>query len=192
MKLEYKNKENQYKTVKEVLQKHFQISSRLLTKLKNNQKIFINHIPAMPYQSITSEDTITIDISFEEQSENIVPTKMDLSLVFEDESMLILNKPPYLPIHPSISHYTDSLSNGVQYYFMKKQIQTKIRPVNRLDKDTSGLVIFAKNAYVQEALKLQMQKSIFKKSYQAILTRKSYHRIWYHRCPNCSQGREYY
>ena len=78
----------------------------------------------------------------EEDSFNIVPTKMDLSILYEDDSLLIINKPPYLPIHPSIKHYKDSLSNGVKYYFEQIGLKKKIRPVNRLDKDTSRYSYF--------------------------------------------------
>lgn len=170
MKLEYKNTHNEYKTVKDVLKKHFFVSDRLLLKLKRNKKIFVNSQIAFPHTPLELNDEIVTDISFEETSENIVPIKMDLEIVFEDETMLILNKRAGIPVHPSMAHFTDSLSNGVQYYFMQNYIKTKIRPVNRLDKDTSGLVIFAKNEYVQENLSRQMLRHTFEKSYQAILT----------------------
>ncbi len=170
MKLEYKNTNHQYKTVKDVLKKHFLVSERLLLKLKRNNKIFINNEIAFPFTSLKLNDNIIVDISFEETSENIVPIKINLEIVFEDETMLILNKPYGVPVHPSMLHFSDSLSNGVQYYFMQNHIKTKIRPVNRLDKDTSGLVIFAKNEYVQENLSRQMKNHTFEKNYQAILT----------------------
>ena len=88
---------------------------------------------------------------------------------------MIINKPPNLPVHPSISHFQDSLSNGVKYYFNSINLNRKIRPINRLDKDTSGIVIFAKNEYVQEALIKQMKDNIFKKEYLAILNGKFEH-----------------
>ncbi len=169
MKLEYQNQENKYETVKEVIKKEFAISERLFLKLKRNEKIFVNNQIALPHQLIQLNDHIVVDISFDEQSENIVPTKMDLNIVFEDDTMLIVNKSSNMPVHPSMAHFTDSLSNGVQHYFLENNIKTKIRPVNRLDKDTSGLVIFAKNEYVQENLSRQMQAHLFQKSYQAIL-----------------------
>ena len=97
------------------------------------------------------------------------PMKMDLKIVFEDDSLLIINKTAGIPIHPSIHHYEDSLSNGVKYYFHQIQLHKKIRPVNRLDKDTSGLVVFAKNEYVQENLIRQMKTKEFQKEYLAIL-----------------------
>ena len=95
---------------------------------------------------------------------------MKLDIVFEDDCFLILNKPAGIAVHPSILHYQDSLSNGVKFYFEVKGINRKIRPVNRLDLNTSGLIIFAKNEYVQECLIQQMNNCIFKKEYLAIVS----------------------
>ncbi len=93
---------------------------------------------------------------------------MELNILFEDDYLLILNKPAGFPIHPSINHYEDSISNGVRYYFDSIGLKKKIRPVNRLDKDTSGIIIFAKNEYVQECLVRQMKRNEFVKEYIAI------------------------
>lgn len=65
-------------------------------------------------------------------------------------------------------HYTDSLANGVKFCFEQKNIKKKIRPINRLDKDTSGIVIFAKNEYIQEFLVKEMKKNTFFKEYIAV------------------------
>ena len=94
---------------------------------------------------------------------------MELDILYEDDGLLIINKSPNMPVHPSILHFDDTLSNGVKYYFNEKNIQKKIRPVNRLDKDTSGIVIFAKNQYIQECLVLEMKVNQFQKEYYAIL-----------------------
>ena len=85
---------------------------------------------------------------------------------------MIINKPAGIPVHPSMEHYTDSLSNGIRAYFDQISLRKKIRPVNRLDKDTSGIVVFAKNEYVQEALVRQMQNHLFQKEYIAIISGK--------------------
>lgn len=144
MKLEYIVKTTNYQTVKEVLKAHFHISDRLLLKLKRHNQIFVNGNPAFVHTPVCLNDCICADISFDEKSENILSTPMNLNLVFEDEAMLILNKPAGIPVHPSMAHFSDSLSNGVQFYFEKKKIHTKIRPVNRLDKDTSRSCYFCK------------------------------------------------
>lgn len=169
MKLTYKIKENDnYSTIKEVLKAYFNISDRLLLRLKKADKIFLNSTPSSINQFINKNDTIEFLIDFEEDNSNIVPTKMDLDIVYEDEGYIVINKPAGIPIHPSMDHFTDSLSNGVRYYFDKIDLKKKIRPVNRLDKNTSGLVIFAKNEYIQECLVRQMNEGNFYKEYIAI------------------------
>lgn len=172
MKLEFKvTEKNNYFNIKEVLKCHFEISDRLLVKLKKSQNIFLNGLPAYVTAKVQINDTISIDLDYEEISDNIVPVEMDLNIIFEDDAFLIVNKPYGIPVHPSILHFKDSLSNGIKYYFDKINLKKKIRPINRLDKDTSGIVIFAKNEFVQEALIKQMKNNIFKKEYLAILTK---------------------
>lgn len=170
MKLEYTIKNTTYQTVKEVLKSHFHISDRLFLKLKRHNQIFLNGKPTFSHARVSINDTVSTEISFIEKSTNIVPTSMLLDILFEDETMLILNKPAGIPVHPSMKHFTDSLSNGVQNYFDEQNVMTKIRPVNRLDKDTSGIVIFAKNEWIQENLVSQMANHTFEKYYWAILT----------------------
>ena len=169
MELKFKATDNNYHTVKEILKAYYQISDRLLTKLKKDNRIFLNNKPVYVTEKVSIGDILNVNMNFEETSENIIPTKMNLEIVFEDEYFLIINKPANTPVHPSCNHYENSLSNGVKYYFDSIDLKRKIRPINRLDKDTSGLVIFAKNEYIQEALIKQMKSNIFKKEYIAIL-----------------------
>lgn len=158
-----------YETVKQVLKEEFEISDRLLLKLKTNQKIYKNSNISNVHEKVLKDDIIEIFLDLEEDNSNIVPTKMNLNILYEDDCMLVINKTPNVPIHPSRAHYEDSLSNGVSYYFKQIGLNKKIRPVNRLDKDTSGIVIFAKNEYVQECLVRQMKSGKFKKEYIAIV-----------------------
>ena len=169
MKLIYKiKKEDTYVNVLEVLKCEFGISERLLHKLKRNNLIFLNNKSVFPNTSLKINDEISVIINFEEDNSNIVSTKMDLYIIYEDQGLLIINKPSGIPVHPSMDHYTDSLSNGIRYYFDTINLKRKIRPVNRLDKDTSGLVVFAKNEYIQECLVRQMKNHTFTKGYIAV------------------------
>ena len=170
MNLSYKVIDNKYENLKQILKLEFGLSDRLLLRLKTNKKIFINDKIAFINDLIHLNDTISVLIDFEEDNSNIVPTQMNLNIVYEDEFMLILNKPAGIAIHPSCMHFDNSLSNGVKYYFDSIGLKKKIRPVNRLDKDTSGLVVFAKNEYIQECLVNQMKSKSFKKEYFAILS----------------------
>lgn len=157
-----------YFNVKELLKVKFQISDRLLIKLKKNKKILLNGSPTFVDYNLKPFDTVEIIIDFEEESENIVSLEMNLDIIYEDEYYLVINKPAGLAVHPSILHYNNSLSNGVKYYFEQNDIKKKIRPINRLDKDTSGIVIFAKNEYIQEYLVREMKDNIFYKEYIAV------------------------
>lgn len=157
-----------YTNVKEVLKAHFRISDRLLLRLKNTQNILLNGATTYISKSVKPGDDISVIINFVEDNSNIVAKKMDLDIIYEDDCYLIINKPYNLAVHPSMLHYDNSLSNGIKYYFDSIGLQKKIRPVNRLDKDTTGLVVFAKNEYIQECLVYQMKTMQMHKTYIAV------------------------
>ena len=170
MKLEYiVNDLTKYESVKQVLKEEFLMSDRLIVKLKKSKQIYLNNKPTFVNKKLQIGYKIYINIDFEENSDNIVSTKMDLDILYEDEGLIIVNKPPFVPVHPSMDHFEDSLSNGIKYYFNSVGLKRKIRPVIRLDKNTSGIVVFAKNEYIQECLIKQMKSNIFKKEYIAIV-----------------------
>lgn len=169
MEITYTIEENN-KTIKQILKERLFISDRLLTFLKKNSLILYNNDKITNLNILARlNSTVTVDLNFEEDNNNIVPIKMDLKIIYEDEALLIVDKPAGIPVHPSILHYTNSLSNGVKYYFDSINLKKKIRPVNRLDRNTSGIVIFAKNQYIQECLIHQMQTKKFKKTYLAVV-----------------------
>ncbi len=163
------NTPNLYNTVRDVLKNYFLVSSRLLLKLKNNNCVFLNNKKCSINSTISLGDIISFSLDYDEDNSNIVATNIPLNIVYEDDCLLIINKQPNIAIHPSMLHYDNSLSNGVKFYFDSIGLKKKIRPVNRLDRNTSGLVIFAKNEYVQEFLIKQMQNNTFSKEYLAIL-----------------------
>lgn len=163
------NTPNLYNTVRDVLKNYFLVSSRLLLKLKNNNCVFLNNKKCSINSTISLGDIISFSLDYEEDNSNIVATNIPLNIVYEDECLLIINKQPNVAIHPSMLHYDNSLSNGVKFYFDTIGLKKKIRPVNRLDINTSGLVIFAKNEYIQESLIKQMQAKVLSKEYLAIL-----------------------
>lgn len=173
MELQYilQEKDN-YLTVKEVLKAYFHVSDRLFLKLKKNNKIFLNGNNIDVNHSVFTGDIVSFCLDDTEDNSNIVPTKMNLNIVFEDDAYIVVNKPSNMPVHPSMDHYEDSLSNGIKYYFDSIGLQKKLRPINRLDKNTSGLVIFAKNEYVQEELIKQMKENTFYKEYIGICSGK--------------------
>ena len=169
------NNDDNFSNLKELLKVYFYISDRLLLKLKQNNKILVNGKIANIHNSLNCGDLVEIIIDFEEDNSNIIPVKMDLNILYKDDALLIINKPAGIPVHPSMDHFTDSLSNGVRFYFDSIGLKKKIRPVNRLDRNTSGIVIFAKNEYIQECLVRQMKAGLFEKEYIAICEGKFEH-----------------
>ena len=110
---------------------------------------------------------------------------MHLDIVYEDEHLLAINKPAGIAVHPSILHFDDSLSNGVRFYFDSIGLKKKIRPVNRIDLNTSGLVLFAKNEYIQECLIKQMASNTFRKTYLCLVNGTLDAKKRYNRCAYC-------
>ena len=140
----------------------------MITKLKKANKIYLNDLQTYTKKSLTVGDTVSVLIDFEEDNSNIVASNIPLNIIYEDDYLLVLNKPANIAIHPSILHFDNSLSNGVKFYFDKLGLKKKIRIVNRLDRNTSGIVVFAKNEYIQECLIKQMKTKELKKEYLAI------------------------
>lgn len=170
MELVYEIKENDFnKTINELILKEFNFSNRLLTKLIKNKNILFNEKEVDTRTLVTNPGIIKIDFNYNEDNSNIVATKMNLNIIYEDEWMLVINKPACYPIHPSRLHFEDSLSNGIKYYFNSINLNKKIRPVNRLDLNTSGLVVFAKCEYIQENFSNQMANNLFKKDYLCLV-----------------------
>lgn len=142
--LKYTKLNKDYSTVRQVLKQEFHISSNLLTDLRKTESVFLNESPIYLDAKIVNNDVVSVNIDFDEECNNIVATKIPLDILYEDDSLLIINKPAGIPVHPSMQHFEDSLSNGVKYYFDSIGLKRKIRPVNRLDRNTSGIVILSK------------------------------------------------
>ncbi len=117
MELNYIVKNNKYKNINEILISEFHLSNRLRTKLINLKRIYKNNLLIDTRSNLNINDIISINFDYEEDNSNIIPTKMDLNIIYEDDWILVLNKPAGIAIHPSMLHFDDSLSNGVKYYY---------------------------------------------------------------------------
>ena len=102
-------------------------------------------------------------------SDGIVPVSMSLSILYEDEDILVINKPADMPVHPSIGNYTNTLANGVAAYLDAKDEHSPFRCINRLDRDTSGALILAKNAFSAAVLSTQMRNRQIRRTYLAVV-----------------------
>lgn len=156
-------------SVKNILKSKLKMSERLIRKIKLNDKLTCEGRCLKINDIIEAGNILTIDLNFEEESENIDSVEMPLDILYEDEWLIIINKPANMVVHPSVLHRTDSLASAVKFYLESKNEKIKMRFVNRLDKDTTGIVIFAKSEYIQEALAAQMQDGTLIKEYRAIV-----------------------
>ena len=167
MDLIYKVKEDI--TINDILTQKLNISSRLKNKLIKNKCVLLNNSFIDTRNYAHNGDIIKINLGSSEDNSNILPKKMNLQILYEDEHFLAINKPAGLAVHPSILHFDNSLANGVKYYFNTIGLKKKIRIINRIDFNTSGIVLFAKNEYVQECLIKQMHSKCFEKVYLGIV-----------------------
>lgn len=157
------------KNLRSILKDELNISLRLFNKIKNKY-VFVNGEHAIYYRDLNVNDVVEVDFSYDDDNYNNIVSNPDIKfeIVYEDEWLLIVNKGANLPVHPSLNHYDISLSNGVRAYFDKIGLNKTVRLVNRIDKDTTGLVVIAKCEYIQECLIKQMNDDSFIKEYIAI------------------------
>lgn len=153
------------------------LSSRFLKSSGLSGKITVNNKVAKLNHRINSKDIIQIDMKSNEH-QNIEPEKMDLDVIYEDMDLIVINKSPGIVVHPTKGYPYGTLSNGVSYYFKERNEKCIVRLVSRLDMDTSGLIIIAKNQFAHMALARDMQskdiQSVESKDMQCKTFEKSY------------------
>ena len=121
-------------------------SGQNLSEIKRMPKsILVNGVHYYMRQELSTGDHLQVRICETQNSEKIPPTKLALDIIYEDEDLLVLNKPAGMPIHPSLNNYTNSMANALAYYFQSQGKPFIFRCCNRLDRDTSGLTIVSKH-----------------------------------------------
>lgn len=121
-------------------------SGQNLSEIKRMPKsILVNGVHYYMRQELSKGDHLQVRICETKNSEKIPPTNLPLNIIYEDEDLLVLNKPAGMPIHPSLNNYTNSMANALAYYFQSQGKPFIFRCCNRLDRDTSGLTIVSKH-----------------------------------------------
>ena len=147
------------------------LSRSTIKKLILDQKVLVNQQIVKASYSLKVDDLIEIiDVNFAETE--IIPTKMDLDIVYEDSDVLVVNKPSGMVVHPAPGHYQDTLVNGLLWHIKNlSDINGEMRPgiVHRIDKDTSGLLMVAKNNYAHEILAKELQAKDTFREYIALV-----------------------
>ncbi|MGN0164315.1 MAG: RluA family pseudouridine synthase [Candidatus Ornithomonoglobus sp.] len=155
--------------VQELLHRELHISGALIKELKKySDGILLNGAHARTIDPVHTGDELTVNIH-DTDSENIEPHNIPLDVMYEDEDILIINKQPGIPTHPSMGHYTDTIANGVMYHYNKNGEHHMFRAVNRLDSGTSGVMCIAKNSYAHARLGEQLRTHELRRRYLAIV-----------------------
>ena len=162
------NKSEDNIKLKEYLKGVAQFSSRLTREAAREGRIKVNNKVARLSCILKEGDKIEVELNREE-SQNIEPEKMDLDIVYEDADIIVINKSPGMVVHPTRSYPLGTLANGLLYYFQETNQNCIVRLVSRLDMDTSGLIIVAKNQFSHMSLARDMQREDFEKSYLAVV-----------------------
>lgn len=154
-------------TLREVLLDKLNFSVRYVSKLKRFKTVNVNKNFKKLDKKVKKGDLI--EVSIQEDMANFKPQDLNLDIVYDDFDLIVVNKPPFMVVHPTKSHFENTMANGVTDYIVKKGEAVKIRFVNRLDMNTSGLVIVAKNPFAQHVLSSEMKEEGFDKKYITIV-----------------------
>lgn len=146
-------------------------SREYISKMLDNDFILVNNNKVKPSYKVKMNDIISIDESFKVECD-IVPTKMDIDIVYEDNDIMVINKPSGLTVHPGSGNYTNTLVNGLMYYTNNlSDVGGEERPgiVHRIDKDTSGLLLVAKNNKSHNILAEDFKNKAIRREYIALI-----------------------
>ena len=150
--------------------KSLSLSSKMVKYLKyrengitvDGSRVTVRHI-------LLEGEVLFLALEDTESSETATPSNIPVDIVYEDDYIVVVNKPPFMPTHPSHGHHDDTLANALAYYYSLKEKPFVFRPINRLDRNTSGLVIVAKNKIAAAKMTEYMKEHKIKKSYIALL-----------------------
>jgi 23S rRNA pseudouridine1911/1915/1917 synthase len=153
------------------LMKSTEFSRSKVQKMVDSEEVLVNNKPSKNSYKVKIDDVITID-KLEDEVIDIKPVQMDLDIVYEDNDLLVVNKPKSLVVHPAVGNYNNTLVNGLMYH-SKTLSKTNglFRPgiVHRIDADTSGLLVVAKNDKAHELLSKQLEEKTTTRVYEALV-----------------------
>lgn len=158
------------KTILQFLKARCYTDKAIISLKKTDEGILRNNIWAYVNTRLSKKDILTIRLIETESSENIISEEYPVDIVYEDEDLLVINKPYNMPVHPSQKHYTGTLANAMAYYFQSQNKPFTFRCVNRLDKDTTGLTILCKHQLAGGILSNMVSKREIRRTYLAVCT----------------------
>lgn len=158
------------KTVKEILRSGAGLSSAHIKHLKFlDDGIVLNGEKVTVRKTVKEGDLLTLAVEDREDGERLTPTDIPLDIIYEDDRLVIPSKPPFMPTHPSHLHHGDTLADALAFRYKSAGAPFVFRPVNRLDRNTSGLTLIARDRISAARLTASMREGRIKKQYIAIL-----------------------
>lgn len=154
--------------LKKVIKAKYHFSSRLMTKIKYQDLLMLNGKPVPGYT--VGEPGDTVSVSIPDEISHFEPEDIPIDVIYEDQDLLVLNKQPGITCHPTKGHKDHTIANAVMKYMLDNNQSFKIRFINRLDMDTSGILMLGKNSFVQAELIKQMDNDITEKKYIALVS----------------------
>jgi len=154
-------------TINQILRKNYRFSSRFRTKMKYQSLVDLNGTPTPGYVKPGVGDVIGVRLP--DESSDFMPEDIPLDIVYEDDDMIIVNKQAGIIVHPTKGHPEHTIANAVMKYMADTGQSFKVRFANRIDMDTTGIIIVAKNANTQNDLSSQMRRNSVIKKYYALV-----------------------
>ena len=155
--------------VEQFLRRKGYSAQNLSTIKRMPESILVNGVHYYMKQTLKAGDRLLVRIQETESSRNIPPVCAPLSIVYEDEDLIVVNKPAGMPIHPSLNNYTNSLANALAWYYQQQRKPFIFRCCNRLDRDTSGLTVVAKHLVSGNILSTMTKKKEVRREYLAVV-----------------------
>lgn len=153
--------------LREIMREHFDFSARLRNRIKREKLVMVNGVSTPGWKKPQVGDEIRITLP--DETSGFKPQDIPLDIVYEDDDLMIINKQPGLIVHPTKGHPSGTVANALMFHMQKTGKPFKIRFVNRLDMDTSGLLVVAKNSYCQNDYTRQMKENTVEKRYIAVV-----------------------
>lgn len=169
MKLDYQVKASEAGfVVEKVLRKNLGFSRGMIRKLKRHTGVLVNEKKVLLNQRLQEGDTVSVDLQFGGLT-NAQPQPIPVNIIYEDRHFLVINKPPNMLVHPLKHEQENTLANAVLYHYLQGDTEPVFRPVSRLDRNTSGLVLIAKYAHAGFRLAHQISAGKLQREYIAIV-----------------------
>lgn len=158
------------KTIEQILKEDLLISGRMIQRLTRQKGLFLNRKAPFLKKKVKAGDLVRVLIGDRGGEEGaLVPEDIPIHVVYEDDEVLVVNKQAGIIVHPIKQGQSGTLANGIAFYWASKGITGKVRPVHRLDKDTSGLILIAKNSYIHQLLDRQLREQQVHRIYWTIV-----------------------